>query len=134
MLRDPNQLNIKAAQARRTDGEPSCRARQWLLRMSWPIEEIIVSDLPPHPFYRSFLPKLMLVSFVIAALLLAMGGSAWHEAGPDEYAYWFLAGAGVALGCFVVLFALHFLAWVLLEHELWREGQRAQGHDDRRDG
>jgi len=64
--------------------------------------------MPPlHPVDRPVLPPLML-------LFLVLGVVAAFVVPPAALLFF---------ACFVVLFGLYWLGWLLREHELWREGR-----------
>ena len=76
--------------------------------------------LPPlHPVDRPVLQPLMLLFAVLGAGFAILHGTA-HES------FLFDAVAVVACACFVVLFGLYWLGWLLREHDLWREGRQQQ--------
>jgi hypothetical protein len=75
-------------------------------------------SLPPvHP-----LPPLMLLAFGVGLVLTLLVGFAPFAGG---YAPAVIAVAVVAFACFVVLFGLYWLGWLLREHERWRDSRRS---------
>lgn len=76
---------------------------------------------PDHPVNRPVLPPLMLLCLVVG-----VGFAATH--GSEHGSFLFDAVAVIAGACFVTLFGLYWLGWLLREHELWREGRQ---HQDR---
>jgi membrane protein DedA with SNARE-associated domain len=73
-----------------------------------------------HPINRPVLQPMMLAFLMIGGVLAALRDT--EHGGPLVE-----AGAVVSLGCFVMLFALYWLGWLLREHELWRNEQRTDG-------
>jgi len=75
-----------------------------------------MADPPKHPVEQPVFRSLMLASLFLAVALLVCGANSN-----------FLTTLTVLFfAIFVVSFGLYWLAWVLREHELWREGRRGQ--------
>ena len=72
---------------------------------------------PGHPASRPLIPVLMMLSLVLSGILIFMDDVSAGFSLID------LASV-VSIACFVVLFGVYWLAWVLREHELWRERRR----------
>ncbi|MER7331218.1 MULTISPECIES: hypothetical protein [unclassified Micromonospora] len=79
-----------------------------------------MADPPKHPVEQPALRSLMLTSLVLAAALLVCGAQ------PGASSRFLNAITALFFAVFVVTFGLYWLAWVLREHELWREGRRGQ--------
>lgn len=70
---------------------------------------------PRHPVDQPVFRSLMVTALVLGtAALLCFGES------PSVFLG---AVATLLFACFVVSFGLYWLAWVLREHELWRDGR-----------
>jgi hypothetical protein len=77
-------------------------------------------QLPPsHPVDRPVLQPLMLLCLVVGA-----GLALFH--GVEHESFLLDALTVVAFACFVVLFGVYWLGWLLREHDLWREGRKRQ--------
>ncbi|HEX5595059.1 MAG TPA: hypothetical protein VFX61_03415 [Micromonosporaceae bacterium] len=72
-----------------------------------------------HPVEQPVFRSLMLTSLFLGVVLLALNE-------PPSNSFVSVA-ALVLLAVFVVSFGLYWLAWMLREHELWREGRQDQG-------
>ncbi len=72
---------------------------------------------PGHPASRPVVPMLMLLSLVLAVVFISMDDLSAGFSLID------LASV-LSIACFVVLFGVYWLAWLLREHELWRERRR----------
>jgi hypothetical protein len=70
-----------------------------------------------HPVDRPVLQPLMLLCLVVGAV-----SGIFYDTSHGSL----LSGAVAILSfaCFLVLFALYWLGWLLREHDLWREGRR----------
>jgi amino acid permease len=69
---------------------------------------------PGHPASRPLVPMLMLLLLVLGVVFVSMDDLSTNFSLID------LASV-LSIACFVVLFGVHWLAWLLREHELWRE-------------
>ncbi|MEU2610232.1 hypothetical protein ABZ570_01385 [Micromonospora sp. NPDC007271] len=78
-----------------------------------------MSNPRKHPVEQPVFRSLMLTSLFLGVVLLALNES--PSSGFVSVA------ALVLLAVFVVSFGLYWLAWVLREHELWREGRQGEG-------
>lgn len=74
---------------------------------------------PDHPVNRPVLQPLML-------LCLVLGGGFALLHGTEHQSVLFDAAAVTSGACFVILFGLYWLGWLLREHELWRDGRRQE--------
>jgi hypothetical protein len=72
-----------------------------------------------HPVDRPVFQPLMLLSAIAGAVF-----TVFYDANHGSTPYGVLAG--ISFACFVVLFGLYWLGWLLREHELWREGRRQE--------
>lgn len=74
---------------------------------------------PDHPVNRPVLQPLMLLCLIVGAVFALL-----HD---TEYESVLFDAAAVTSGaCFVSLFGLYWLGWLLREHELWRDGRRQE--------
>ncbi|MEV0806513.1 hypothetical protein [Micromonospora sp. NPDC050200] len=72
-----------------------------------------------HPVEQPTFRSLMLTSLFLGVVLLML-----NEPPSNGIVS---AVALVLLAVFVVSFGLYWLAWLLREHELWREGRQGEG-------
>ncbi|MFG3418196.1 hypothetical protein [Micromonospora sp. NPDC048063] len=81
-----------------------------------------MADPPKHPVEQPVFRSLMLTSLLLGVVFVCAGQSVSDGS--------FLSGvmllAALFFAIFVVSFGLYWLAWVLREHELWREGRQGQ--------
>lgn len=71
---------------------------------------------PMHPVEQPALPALMLISFSLGSLTFL-----FVDVATSRFAVLVMA---LSFTVFLISFVLYLLAWVLREHELWREGRR----------
>jgi hypothetical protein len=77
---------------------------------------------PLHPIERPTFRLLMLGSLLLGVVLLLLR--------PPMDSPWSILMA-LSFAVFLITFGVGLIAWVLREHELWREGRRAKGGLDR---
>lgn len=68
-----------------------------------------------HPALRAAIPAALVLGIVFASADDPTSGFSALE-----------IGATLSFACFLILFWVYLLGWLLREHELWREGRRQE--------
>ncbi|MGK5674090.1 hypothetical protein ACSNOB_14750 [Micromonospora sp. URMC 106] len=81
-----------------------------------------MADPPKHPVEQPVFRSLMLTSLFFGVVFVCAAQGVSNRS--------FLSGvtllAVLFFAIFVISFGLYWLAWVLREHELWREGRQSE--------
>ncbi|MCX4388683.1 hypothetical protein OG777_17320 [Micromonospora peucetia] len=76
----------------------------------------------PHPIDRPVITVLMIIFFGLGAV----AASGWNGDG-GRFQPIAAVLAVVLFGCFLILFAIFWVGWLMRGHELWREEWRRPG-------
>ncbi|MBQ0904946.1 hypothetical protein [Micromonospora sp. U21] len=79
-----------------------------------------MANPPKHPVEQPVFRSLMLTSLFLGVVLLVCAAQ------PGAGSRFLSIIAMLFFAIFVVSFGLYWLAWVLREHELWREGRQGE--------
>ncbi|MFG2057839.1 hypothetical protein ACGFI9_27840 [Micromonospora sp. NPDC048930] len=77
---------------------------------------------PKHPVEQPVFRSLMLTSLFLGVVFVCAAQSSANR----NFLYGVTLVAALFFAIFVVSFGLYWLAWVLREHELWREGRQGE--------
>lgn len=75
-------------------------------------------DPPKHPAEQPAFRSMMLTSAFLGAVLLVCASQ------PSTSSSFLTAVTILMFAIFLISFGLYWLAWMLREHEIWREGRR----------
>ncbi|MCW3843924.1 hypothetical protein ONA70_27890 [Micromonospora yasonensis] len=83
-------------------------------------EGALMPDPPKHPVEQPAFRSMMLTSLFLGIVLLICAAEGGASSG-------FLSIVMVLMfAIFLISFGLYWLAWMLREHEIWREGRRGR--------